>query len=94
MAKGDRTPYFDHNGRVPRDTWRVQGDHAGRFDEIVVGHFLHAEMMHDGACWIQVCGHCFWVKIDRNGYGAITLTEDRSADPAYSGKSATREKTK
>jgi len=82
-----------HKSRGHR--WRVQSDERGRFDEIVVvtgkmpkagahasGLILHAEMMNDRSCFVDVAGLCLWVHVGRDGIARITSQEDRRCGPA------------
>jgi len=65
-------------------SWRVQSNDAGGFDEIVVGSgdkmILHAEMMTDKSCFVDVAGICLWVYIDRKGVAKISMQEDQRED--------------
>lgn len=79
-----------HEFKTRGHRWRVQSDDRGRFDEIVVvvgkatkprsrgdGLFLHAEMMDNRSCFIDVAGLCFWVHTGKDGVARITGAEDR-----------------
>ena len=78
----------EHKSRGHR--WRVQSDDRGRFDEIVVvtgkspkpgqpesGFILHAEMMDNRSCFVDVAGVCLWVHVGTDGVARITMSEDR-----------------
>jgi|HubBroStandDraft_1064217.scaffolds.fasta_scaffold165777_3 hypothetical protein len=41
------------------------------------GLILHAEMMSDRSCFIDVAGLCLWVHVGRKGVAEITDIEDR-----------------
>lgn len=43
--------------------WRVQSDHLGRFDELVVGEHVHLEMMTDRDLWMRVGDHVININI-------------------------------
>ena len=84
---------IEHRYRRRDHFWRVQSDDRGLFDEIVVrkgraprkgngkgahgGLILHAEMMDDRSCFIDVAGLCLWVHVGRDGVARITHQEDR-----------------
>lgn len=84
---------IDHRFARGAHSWRVQSDEQGRFDEIVVkigrapkpgsrekggnGLILHAEMMNNRSCFVDVAGLCFWVTVGRDGVARITNQEDR-----------------
>lgn len=85
-----KPPVFDHEVRGRRHRWRVKSDERGRFDEIVVvvgnetakgrpesGLVLHAEMMNDRSCFLDVAGLCLWVHVGRDGVARISMVEDR-----------------
>jgi hypothetical protein len=59
--------------------WRVQSNDDGGFDEIVVGSgkgmILHAEMMNDRSCFIDLAGLRIWVTVGRDGVARVTETE-------------------
>ena len=75
---------IEHRYRRRDHFWRVQSDDRGLFDEIVVrkgkgahgGLILHAEMMNDRSCFIDVAGLCLWVHVGRDGVARITHQED------------------
>lgn len=63
-----------------RSDWRVQGVKTeadvkplGAFDEIVVGDWLHVEMMDNGSAFVRLGSTCFWVNVKRG----ITYIEQR-----------------
>jgi hypothetical protein len=73
--------------RHPTKEWRVQGMKAaadvaplGSFDEIVVGNWLHVEMLNNDSAFCRIGDICFWVKTRT---GEITYAEDRSTPPAH-----------
>ena len=78
-----------HEKRIGKHRWRVQSDDEGRFDEIAVvtgnepspgklgGLILHAEMMDNRSCFIDVAGLCLWVHVGKDGNARITYAEDR-----------------
>ena len=82
---------IEHRYRRRDHFWRVQSDDRGDFDEIVVrkgkaggkgrrgmdGLILHAEMMNDRSCFVDVAGLCLWVHVGRDGIARITHQEDR-----------------
>ena len=87
---------LDHRVKLGDHRWRVQSDDEGRFDEIVVvigkdtapgdsanGLVLHAEMMDDRCCFVDVAGLCLWVQIGDDGISRITHAENRRPDRAY-----------
>lgn len=56
--------------------WRFTGDNEVGFDEVVVGDWLHAEMMDDDSVFVNVAGRAFWIDTSKPG-GKITMEEDR-----------------
>ena len=70
--------------------WRVQLSEDG-FDEIVVrcdnrgdprayhndGILLHAEMLDERSCFVDVGGRCFWASVGKDGVVRVTMEEDR-----------------
>ena len=84
--------------RVGRHRVRFQTDDRGRFDELVVvigrsakpgsrsrnGLVLHAEMMDDRSCFVDVAGVCLWVYVDVDGVARISCSEDRRLAPTRS----------
>lgn len=66
-------------------TWRVQDDGSrGRFDELVVivgkpnaELIVHAEMMDNRSCFVDVAGICIWVHSGRDGVARVSHAEDR-----------------
>jgi hypothetical protein len=80
-------PAINHRFRRRDHFWRVQSDERGCFDEIVVrkgktavgargGLILHAEMMNERSCFVEVAGLCIWVTVKR-GIARIAMVEDR-----------------
>lgn len=78
-----------HEFKSGRHSWRVQSDERGRFDEIAVvvgkptkagraesGLILHAEMLNDRECFVDVAGLQLWVYIDGRGIARISNIED------------------
>jgi hypothetical protein len=70
--------------RRPTKHWRVQGMKSaadvkplGNFDEIVVGHWLHVEMMDDRRAWVRIGAECFSVQLRRDGSVGVLHTESR-----------------
>jgi hypothetical protein len=52
----------------------------GEFDELVVGDWLHVEMMSDDACWLQVGNAILWVNRTK---GCVTVTiHEGEVDPS------------
>ena len=75
---------IDHRYEGDGHRWRVQSGDDGAFDEVVVsiggstaGLVLHAEMMDDRDCFIDVAGLCLWVHVVDDGVARITHQEDR-----------------
>lgn len=52
----------------------------GEFDELVVGDWLHIEMMSNSVCWMQVSNAILWVNHTKNGV-TVALTEGE-CDPS------------
>lgn len=44
------------------------------------GLILHAEMMNDQSCFVDVAGVCIWVHVGRDGIARITMAEDRRTE--------------
>jgi len=83
---------LDHRYKSRSHDWRVKSDERGHFDEVVVivgrktapgqardGLILHAEMMDERSCFLDVAGLCLWVHVGRDGVAEITWVEDRRA---------------
>jgi hypothetical protein len=85
----DKTLRHEHRRGAHR--WRVQSTDNGDFDEIVVvvgrepkvgtrnrnGLVLHAEMLDDRSCFLDVAGFCLWVHTGKDGVARIAMVEDR-----------------
>lgn len=65
--------------------WRVQTDDRGRFDEVAVrigragtspALVLHAEMLNDHTCFVEVCGLKMTVHVTGDNVPRITMSED------------------
>ena len=60
------------------------------------GLILHAEMMDNRACFVDVAGVCLWVRVGRDGVARISYAEDRRrtspvdldelVDPVFAGR--------
>jgi hypothetical protein len=85
-ANKDKRP-IEHRHVRGDHYWRVQSDDRGDFDEIVVlkgpqtktapGLILHAEMLDNRSCYVDVAQFCLWVHVGRDGIARITMSEDR-----------------
>ena len=85
LRKFDHEAWRKKHAAHPLRDWRVQGMKGeaptkplGDFDEIVVGHWLHVEMMSARGAWVRLGTKCYWLKLKRNGVVAVTHTEDRT----------------
>jgi hypothetical protein len=75
----DRAARSRDLARHPGAKWRFQTEGtlaiedrgetaaAGRFDEVVVDDWLHAEMMDRRSCFVSVAGLSIWIRIGKNG---------------------------
>jgi len=92
-APFDRAAHARDLARHPGAKWRFQTeatfaiedrgdtDAAGRFDEVAVDDWLHAEMMDRKSCFVSVAGLSIWLRIGKNG-AEITEIEIRAEGDA------------
>jgi hypothetical protein len=71
---------------TPTPAWRLQYDRDartrttldhrdGELDEVVIGHWLHAERLGDGQWFVSVGPHRFWLEAKRDGSAVVTMHE-------------------
>lgn len=79
LPKFDRLAHARDLAKRPGSHWRFQTEATlaiesrvgaratGRFDEVVVDDWLHAEMMDRRSCFVSVAGLSIWLRIGKNG---------------------------
>ena len=67
--------------KPPPGKWRLGADPdttgtGSGFDEFVVDHWLHVEMMSARQCWLALGPLTLWVDLDKDGNATrVTLTD-------------------